>query len=236
MSFHIRINFGKNKPSARGKKKEKQPPAEPLPGVQAQTKERQAGKSERDYAAWILEHLPAELPAYARAAAEELGGRVQGLKFWVPGDREPVCFEYNAKSEADLQYWLFREACTRAALKIELRSRRQDELRYRFVMDHAEDGRWIYRQNPGYEYDTIHDSRKVWMELALRMALPVLPPEEGQAFVEKYERLLNNCYRTPRWGYDRGSGVFREISDSPRLDWNGVEQPAPGTVIGVDHP
>ena len=236
--FNINFGFGKRKSTDREAKQAKQAAAA-LP-VQ-RTPEAQAGKTEADYTDWILEHLPADLPDYAKpgyalSSVERLEGWVRGLEFWVPGDRGPDRLEYTATSEEELRYWLFRRECVCVAQRMELRTRCQDELRYRYVMDHVEDGRWIYRQNPGYEYNTIHDSRKAWMEQALRMTLPVLPSQEWEALAVKYEQLFNNHYRTPHWGYDSESGVFREIGDSPWLDWKGVEQPAPGTVIGVDHP
>ncbi len=235
--FNIHLNFGKNRASDRGAAQDGQRPAAAV--SEQRTKRRaqdaRAGKADGDYVAWILLHLPKDLPPCALAAAERLDGWVRGLEFWVPGDRGPDYAFYTAKTETEMQYWLFKEACVRAARALEIRSRSGDELRYRYVMDHAENGRWIYRQNRGYAYNTIHDSRKAWMEQALRMALPILPPREGEAFAAEYERLLNNHYRTPHWGYDREQGAFREISDSPWVDWNGVEQPAPGTVIGVDH-
>lgn len=195
-----------------------------------------AGATDSDYVGWIRAHLPKWISPGARSMAGSLCGWVRGLEFWIPGDRGPDQLDHRAESEDELLYWLFRQSCIRGAQEMELKARPVEESRFRYVADHAENGRWIYRQNPVYEFNTIHDSRKCWMELALKMAAPSMPWPETEAMAAEFERLLNNNYRIPHWGYDWRSGSFREVRDTPYVDWEGVPQPEPGTVIGVDHP
>lgn len=189
------------------------------------------------YRDWIISRLPKDLPSevmsyITRAIDDNFGGYVSGLQFWAYGERGLSNeLMYAATDEDDLRLWLFEQAAFHTAMKMELIIRHAEEKNWRYVHDHAEHGIWIYRENPQYKYNAIHDSRKYWMEYELRLLHSVFSEERWIKKVRVYEDYMNKWFRIKHWRYDVKAMCFIEISDSKEFDTHGVQQPAEGTVL-----
>lgn len=184
------------------------------------------------YKDWIRAQLPEGIPEdIIDRAVSHRGGYLSGLQFWVYGERGPDRLEYEGADEEDLRLWLFGQAAREIAQSMELRGRSEEEKRWRFVRDHVEQGAWIYRENGQYEYDAICDTRKYWMEYELRLLYPVFPAERWRQRIAYYEACMNRSFLVEHWRYDVAALCFVEVSGSKEVDWNGVEQPAEGTVM-----
>ena len=183
------------------------------------------------YEDWIRAQLPEGIPEDIIASAvPHRGGYLLGLQFWAYGERGPDRLEYEGADEEDLRLWLFGQVAREVAQAMELRSRSEEETRWRFVRDHVEQGAWIYRENGQYQYDAICDTRKFWMEYELRLLYPVFPEKRWRQRAAYYEACMNRCFLVEHWRYDVAAMCFVEVSGSKEVDWNGVEQPAEGTV------
>ena len=188
------------------------------------------------YRNWIISRLPKDIPAdvisyVTREIDTCFGGYVSGLQVWAYGERGPDELVYTAADEDDLKLWMFQNAASSIAQRMELAGRAEEEKNWRYVRDHAEHGAWMYRENQQYRYNAIHDSRKYWMEYELRLLYPVFPKARWLQRVEYYELCMNKWFPVKHWSYDRRALCFREVSDSKEIDTYGVQQPAEGTIL-----
>ena len=186
----------------------------------------------REYIDWIRKHMP----KYVQSNMIEYGVRsledyyTRGSTVYLRGERGPDTIEYTARSQDDLRIWAFKQAASGAAQMMELQRRSQNRPKWRYVRDHAENGKWLYVEHSSFTYNAIEDSRLDWFEVYLRLTKPVLPPAQWEQEVSEHIRLMNISYPQPHWGYDKADMRIIEISDSKYVS-EGIEEPAPGTII-----
>ena len=154
----------------------------------------------------------------------------RGLTVYCQGDRGPDRIESAARSQEDMQIWAFKKAAVSIAQLMEMRRRSQNALKWRYVRDHVENGKWIYIEHSRYQYNTIEDTRLDWFEISLRLTKAVMPPAQWEEEVRERIMLINNHFLKPHWDYDRKKMQFIEISDAKYVS-QGVEKPEPGTII-----
>lgn len=184
------------------------------------------------YAEWVRSKLPKDIPEDIVSAAVNFHWyHISGLQVWDYSERPPDDLVYTAADEEDLKLWFFRTAARYIAQNLELMNRDREEKNWRYVPDHVENGVWMYRENKTYQYHAIHDTRKYWMEYELRLLCPVFPKDRWMQQVRDYECLMNRWFKIKHWAYNLDNQCFVEISDAKALDWNGVEQPAKGSII-----
>ena len=185
------------------------------------------------YEEWIRDHLPKDIPSdlISRGIDTGLGGcYTVGLTVYCQGDRGPDTVVFTASSQDELRIWAFKKAASGIAQMMEMRRRLQNELKWRYVRDHAEGGKWLYTEHSRYQYNTIEDFRLDWFETYLRLIKGVLTSSQWEKEVKERIKLINNHYGKPHWDYDRKKMMFIEISDSKYVS-QGVEEPTPGSII-----
>lgn len=185
----------------------------------------------KQYEEWIKQHLPKDIPADILSNTFCYRGfYISGLDVYTEGDRGPDKIQHSFHSYDDLRIWVFKEAANYIAQQLELRSRHTDELKWRYVQDHAENGKWMYIEHCHYQFNAIHDFRLAWFETYLQLVKGGLTPAQWSEEICEYTKLLNNHYPVQHWDYDKKKMQFIEISDSKYVS-QGIEEPAPGTVI-----
>ena len=185
---------------------------------------------------WIISHLPKNIPAEVLEDSIKFGGLYvdDNLIVWSEGERgAPDNMIYQATDEADLRFWTFGEVCSSIGLNMELHSRKQEELKWRYVQDHVEDGHWMYRKNKDYLYNAIYDYRLAWFEMELQLLKPIVPQKQWEKKVTEREQLMNQWFRIAHWALDREKVCCVEISDSKMFDGldKTIEEPRPGSII-----
>ncbi len=189
------------------------------------------------YRDWIKRHLPSSIPDERIEAAFNFCGYYQdGLTIMAYGERGgPDIVVYEAEDEQDLCLWQFKQICYRIAGDLELANRGKNDSKWRWLRDHAENGRWMYIERRDYVYNTIEDSRLDTFEVYLRLLEPVLPAKEWEECVDEYVGLMNRWFKKDHWGYDRKALRFVEISDSKEYasDRDDTEEPQPDQIIKV---
>ncbi|MBQ7568166.1 hypothetical protein IJT17_05100 [bacterium] len=189
------------------------------------------------YTEWIKRHLPSDIPDDTICSALRFGGYYQdGLTIMVYGERggpDQVVFE--AKDEHDLCLWQFEIVCERIAGKWEMANRNENSRKWRWLRDHAENGRWLYVEQRDYFYNAIEDTRLASSEVFLKLIKNGLPADKWEEKVRRYVRLMNRWYKRDHWDYDRKALCFIEISDSKEYasDHDDTEEPAPDQIIRV---
>lgn len=183
------------------------------------------------YEAWIRKHLPKDLPSDVIAGNLHLSGYYVKDKYvFREGERGSDTIEYAARSDEDLQLWLFKNVALSIASDMELRLRSGNALKWRYIRDHAENGRYLYIERSKYQYNAIEDTRLAMFETYLRLVKAVMTPDQWNEEVCEHIRLMNLHFRQPHWDYDKADMQFIEISDSKSVS-EGIEEPAPGTII-----
>ena len=188
---------------------------------------------EQLYLDWIDRQLPAGVPPSARRAALRRCREQIGPHFW---NQLALKFENRPFTPADeeaVRFELFRIACSSAADCISTHEGMAEVDRWRYHPWKEVDGQLCYKENLEYVYDAIYDDRKVWFEMQLQLERTTLPPDWVAKQAWDYEAKLNLRFRTPHWRWDPRTFTFLEISHSKIVDAHGVEQPGPGTVIGL---
>lgn len=190
--------------------------------------------------ATIREHLPKDLPEEALRGCFNFGELylkgLRGLTVMATGERGlPDYVVYEASDREDLLLWQFEQVCYRIASSLELKYRRENEKKWRYVRDHAENNRWFYVERRNYVYNAVEDSRLYTFETYLRLLKPVLPPQRWEKTVVRHTSLMNRWYKAPHWAYDRNSLAFIEISDSMEYcsDSDDSDEIKPDSVIRV---
>ena len=189
------------------------------------------------YREWIERHLPGNISEKMVQAALNFGGYYQeGLTVMAYGERGgPDKVIYKAKDDRDLCLWQFGQVCYRIAGALELADRKENSSKWRWLRDHAENGRWLYIERREYFYNAIEDTRLAAFEVYLRLLKPAFPPERWESKVREYTGLMNRWYKKAHWDYDRNKLCFIEISDSREYasDFDDTEEPQPEQIIGV---
>jgi len=125
---------------------------------------------------WIKKHLPKDIPSdIINNCVNLCGYDIWGLTIYCEDDRGPEKAVFTARNQEELRIWAFKQVAADIAQRMELRSRPNDNLRWRYVRDHAENGRWLYIEHSRYQYNTIDDSRLAWFETYLRLVKAVMP-------------------------------------------------------------
>ena len=98
------------------------------------------------YGEWIKRHLPGTVPEELIQEALNFRDYYQkGLTVMAYGERGgPDEVIYKAASEHDLCLWQFDRVCYRIAGSLELAHRNENSRKWRWLRDHAENGRWLY--------------------------------------------------------------------------------------------
>ena len=159
-----------------------------------------------------------------------------GLKVKLEGERGgPDTLAYEANDEEDLRLWQFEQACCFLSYEEELRRRKENSKKWRFLRDTVKKGNWLYVERRVYLYNAIEDTRLAWFEEYLRLIKPVLPPKRWERRVQKCVTNMNRWYKIPHWDFDRNALCFVEISDSKSYagDSDDTEEPRPGSVIRI---
>ena len=190
---------------------------------------------------WIKAHLPADMddilpPEKVERAIDFRGYYLDGSDILCEGDRGGYSKVYTIKDEDDLLYWEFEKVCGRIGLSSELYHRMENKPKWRYLQDHAENGRWMYVEQKDYIYNAIEDTRLVYFETLLRLTKPVLPDARWEKLCKHYEPLMNRWFKVPHWGYDREKLCFIEISDSKsyRSDFDDTEEPEPEQILRIE--
>ncbi len=182
---------------------------------------------------WIISHLPKDIPSEVMEDSLTFGGLYvdDNLIVWCEGERgDPDYMLYQATDEADLRFWIFGEVCSSIGLKMELRNRKLEEMKWRYVQDYVKNN---CRENKDYQYNAIYDFRLAWFEMELQLLKPVVPQKQWEKKVIKREQLMNHWFRIAHWALDREKICFVEISDSKEfhgLDKT-IEEPRPAAII-----
>lgn len=186
---------------------------------------------------WIREHLPKEISDRTiNSAARFTDYYRDGLKIFCNGDRAIFYEEYEAKDEEDLLLWAYKECCEEISYAIEINKRKENTLKWRYSMDHAEDDEWKYVERENYVYNTIEDTRLVSFEEYLRLVKNGLPKKDWEKEVRERVKLMNHGFKVKHWDYDKEKMCFIEISDSkPYFTRNHKDtgEPTPEQIIGT---
>lgn len=173
-------------------------------------------KSFREFKKWIRTRIPEDI------TDQDLDNcgifwhyYYDSLTIFCNGDRDDYRQEYVAKDRADLRLWAYKKCCMEIAYGMELANREENEPKWRYLMDHVEDGEWVYVENKNYVYNTVEDTRLVCFEEYLRMIKGNVPEDDWEKEVQKYLEYMNVDREVPHWGYDREKMVYVEISEEP---------------------
>ena len=186
---------------------------------------------------WILNKLPADIPQ--NIVEQAFNGmncyyvKDDPLEVWCIGEREDDHVVERFANKEKLMIWVCEEICWHLSCRWELESRADDEKKWRYVYDHAENGQWFYRENKDYLYNAIHDSRKCSFETELKLLKSMIPTAEWKEHVKEKTSLMNRWYKIQHWDYDEMLCQFIEISDSKEYasDFDDTEEPREGSVI-----
>lgn len=188
---------------------------------------------------WILSKLPEDIPqSIVKRAFEEMHYyyvKDNPLEVWCVGEREADHVMERFADNEKLMIWVCENVCWHLSCLWELECRADDEKKWRYVHDHAENGLWYYREHKDYLYNAIHDSRKSSFETELKLLRPMVPTEEWKEQVKRKTRLMNRWFKRQHWDYDESLGQFIEISDSKEYasDFDDTEEPREGSVISI---
>ena len=186
---------------------------------------------------WIRRHLPSSIPDEMINDALMMGGYYQkGMTVMAYGERGgPDELIYKAESGHDLCLWQFDRVCYRIAGSLEFAHRKENSRKWRYLRDHAENGRWMYIERRDYFYNAIEDTRLAAFEVYLRLLKPVFSSERWESKVREYTGLLNRWYKRDHWDFDRKKLCFVEISCSREYasDFDDTEEPQPEQIIKV---
>ena len=188
---------------------------------------------------WILSKLPDEIPhdivERAFNSMRYFYVKDDPLEVWCVGDRGDDHVKERFISKEKLMVWACEQICWNISVMWELEDRKEEEKKWRYVYDHAEDGLWFYRERKEYLYNAIHDTRKCSFERELALLKSMIPKEEWKEMVKKYTRLMNRWFKKDHWAYDETLGQFIEISDSKEYasDTDATEEPREGSIIGT---
>ena len=177
---------------------------------------------------WIRQHLPEELsdqPIDFFSASY-----LDGLTVMHEGERGgDDIVVYRAKDEDDLRWWQLEHIC-----RFIKSTEHPPVRRWRYIRDHAENGRWFYVERRQYDYNAIEDPRLYGFESFLRVLHYGYPPDRWEKKVREHIYLMNLWYNVPHWDYDRENLCFIEISSSKEHDGDGIEEPREGSVIRIE--
>lgn len=186
------------------------------------------------YEEWIRAHLPKEL---ADQPIGNFGGYyLDNLKIMSEGEHgAPDTLEYEAHDEEDLRLWQFDSVCASLGYASELKHRKENAKKWRYIRVRVENNKWLYAERTSYVYNAIEDTRLAAFELHLRLIQPVFSPERFEERVQKYVRLMNRWYHTPHWDFERKALRFIEISDTKEYadDFDNTEEPRTGSVVQI---
>ena len=188
---------------------------------------------------WILSRLPDEIPQdIVERAFKSMGYfnvKDDPLEVWCVGEREADHVAERFVSKEKLMTWACEKICWNISMMWELEDRKEEEKKWRYVYDHAENGQWYYREHKDYLYNAIHDTRKCSFERELKLLKPMIPREEWEKTVGKFTRLMNRWFKKDHWAYDEIMGQFIEISDSKEYasDFDSTEEPREGSIINI---
>ena len=188
---------------------------------------------------WILSKLPEDIPqSIVNRAFEGMNYyyvKDDPLEVWCVGEREADHVVERFTDKEKLTTWVCKNVCWHLSCLWELESRADDEKKWRYVHDHAENGLWFYREHKDYLYNAIHDERKSSFETELKLLKPMVPTEEWKEQVKRKTRLMNRWFKKAHWDYDEILCEFIEISDSKEYasDFDDTEEPRDGSVISI---
>ena len=186
---------------------------------------------------WILSRLPDEIPQdiveRAFKSMRYYYVKDDPLEVWCVGEREADHVAERFVSKEKLMTWACEKICWNISTMWELEDRNEEEKKWRYVYDHAENGQWYYREHKDYLYNAIHDTRKCSFERELKLLKPMIPTEEWEKAVRKFTRLMNRWFKKDHWAYDETLCQFIEISDSREhaSDFDSTEEPREGSII-----
>lgn len=188
---------------------------------------------------WILSKLPEDIPqSIVNRAFEGMNYyyvKDDPLEVWCVGEREADHVVERFTDKEKLTTWVCKNVCWNLSCLWELEGRADDEKKWRYVHDHAENGLWFYREHKDYLYNAIHDERKSSFETELKLLKPMVPTEEWKEQVKRKTRLMNRWFKKAHWDYDEILCEFIEISDSKEYasDFDDTEEPRGGSVISI---
>ena len=186
---------------------------------------------------WILSKLPDKIPQNIVERAFKIMKyyyvKDDPLEVWCVGEREADHVEERFANKEKLMIWASKKICWNISTMWELEDRNEEEKKWRYVYDHAENGRWYYREHKDYLFNAIHDTRKCSFEMELKLLKPMIPWEEWKEMVKSRTRLMNRWFKKAHWGYDEILYQFIEISDSKEYasDFDSTEEPREGSII-----
>ena len=188
---------------------------------------------------WIISRLPKDIPQ--DIVDKSFDGmrhyyiKNDPLEVWCQGDRGDDHITEKFANKERLMVWACETICWNISCLWELEDRDDDEKKWRYVRDHAENGQWYYRERKDYLYNAIHDTRKSSFEMELKLLKPMVPTEEWKRQVDRKTRLMNRWFKTPHWSFDETLRQFVEISDSKEYasDTDSTEEPREGSIIGL---
>ena len=190
---------------------------------------------------WILSRLPHDIPQdivdHAFDGMGQYYVKKDPLEVWCIGEREADHVVERFANKEKMMTWVCENVCWHLSCLWELEGRADDERKWRYVRDHAENGQWYYREHKDYLYNAIHDSRKCSFETELKLLKPMISTEEWEKQVERKTRLMNRWFKKQHWAYDEMLYEFIEISDSKEYasDYDDTEEPREGSVISGNH-
>lgn len=187
---------------------------------------------------WIRSRLPDEIPQDIVERAFNVMKyyyvKDNPLEVWCIGEREADHVVELFANKEKLMIWVCKKICWNISIMWELEDRKEEEKKWRYVYDHAENGQWFYRENKDYLYNAIHDTRKCSFETELKLLKSLIPRVDWKEMVEKYTRLMNRWFKKDHWAYDETKLQFIEISDSKEYasDFDDTEEPREGSIMG----
>ena len=186
---------------------------------------------------WIRSRLPNEIPQdiveRAFKGMSHYYAKDDPLEVWCVGEREADHVVEQFANKERLMIWACEKICWNISIMWELEDRKEEEKKWRYLYDHAENGQWYYREQKDYIYNAIHDTRKCSFERELKLLKTMVPREEWIKMVEKHTRLMNRWFKKDHWAYDEAMCQFIEISDSREYasDFDPTEEPREGSII-----
>ena len=115
------------------------------------------------------------------------------LEVWCIGEREADHVVERFANKEKLMTWVCENVCWHLSCLWELEGRADDERKWRYVRDHAENGQWYYREHKDYLYNAIHDSRKCSFETELKLLKPMIPAEEWEKLYDMAKKAGKRC-------------------------------------------